>query len=169
MLEAQRFTQRQIPRGEPGIWQSVATIRRLIRLESPAPVVRAYAALISRRSAPDDHDSRLLAIRRFVSDHMVYLPDPVDVEAVGLPSYHLEAIRTTGGTAGDCDDAAALAAALARSAGRPVRLAVASFLPSQKLHHIWAEGLGRSGWIDLDPFREERWTSKPTRLHLIGV
>ena len=169
MLEAGRFAQIRIPPGEPGIWQSVRIIQRLIPPESARPVVRAYAALIGQEIAPDDHDGRLLGIRRFVGDHMRYLPDPVGVEAIGLPSYHLEAIRNTGGTAGDCDDAAALTAALARSSGRPVRLAVASFYPSKKLHHIWTEARGSSGWVDLDPFREERFEGRPTRLHLIGV
>lgn len=128
-----------------------------------------YAGLILGEFAPDDHDGGIVAIRRFVGDHMRYLPDPVGVEAVGLPTYHLQAIRDTGGTAGDCDDAAGLTAAIARSAGRPVRLAVASFLPSRRLHHIWAEGGGTSGWIDMDPFRVELFDGRPTRLHMIGV
>lgn len=101
---------------------------------------------------------------------MVFVPDPLETEAVGWPSFHIQAIREEGNTGGDCDDAAALAGALARSVGRPVRLIVASFRPDRKLHHIWAEGwAGEAGWVELDPFRAERFEGRPTRRHSVMV
>jgi transglutaminase-like putative cysteine protease len=98
-----------------------------------------------------------------VQTHVEFLPDPLGVEAVGHPIWLAENIRVFGVTQGDCDDAAVLAGALVRSVGRPVRLAVASFRPDRRLHHVWAEGYGTS-WHQLDPFRSERFVGRLTRL-----
>jgi hypothetical protein len=132
-------------------------------------MVRHYAGQLNRGCAPYDHDCRLERIGKFVADHMNYLPDPVGVEAIGLASWHLKNIRVGGQTDGDCDDAAVLAGTLARCVGRPVRLHVASFLPDRRLHHIWAEARGRDRWIQLDPFRSERFNRPETRTLLIEV
>lgn len=96
--------------------------------------------------------------------HLEYLPDPVGVEALGWPSWHIDAIDVRGSSYGDCDDAAALAGALAMAVGARARLVLASYKPDRRLHHIWAEGLSEKGWIEMDPFRSERFTERPTRL-----
>lgn len=169
MLALTTQQSRPIPRGEAGIWQSVGGIRALIRSEAARPIVRTQVAAIVAGVAPNDHDERLRRILAWVKLHLEYLPDPVGVEAVGRPSYHIGNIRSAGQSNGDCDDAAALTGALARAVGRKVRLQVASFLPSGRLHHIWSDGLGATGWVEMDPFRGERFRRAPVRLVSVEV
>lgn len=111
----------------------------------------------------------MLRILAFLRDRLRFVPDPVGVEAIATPSFHLLAIGKDGVSAGDCDDAATLAGALARAVGAPVRLALASFRPDGRYHHTWAEGLANGAWIQIDPFRSERTAARPTRLSYVGV
>lgn len=126
---------------------------------------------ISQDCGPTDTICRLRRIAAFVREHLRFVPDPVGVEAIGTPELHLVTIDREDVSAGDCDDAATLAGALARAVGAPVRIALASFRPDHRLHHTWAEGLalGAGTWIDLDPFRSERLSPQPTRLLYLGV
>ena len=161
--------QTRIAPGEPGIFQSVAVIKALIRKEASDPIVRSAVSRIVAGIAPRDNTGRLARILSWVKANLNYLPDPREVEAVGTPVFHLNNIRITGSSSGDCDDAAALIGALARSVGRRVRLHVASFRPDRRLHHIWIDAEGDSRWIELDPFRSERFNRKPTRSVLVMV
>ncbi len=111
----------------------------------------------------------MLRILDYLKRNLRFVPDPVGVEAIATPSFHLLAIQRDGFSAGDCDDAATLAGALARAVGAPVRLALASFRPDRKFHHTWAEGLASGVWVQLDPFRAERTAARPTRLVYQGV
>jgi transglutaminase-like putative cysteine protease len=161
--------QAQIAPGEAGIFQSVAVIKALIRKEASDPIVRSAVSRIVAGIAPGDNTGRLSRILSWVRANLSYLPDPREVEAVGTPVFHLNNIRVTGSSSGDCDDSAALVGALARSVGRKVRLHIASFRADRRLHHIWAEAQGDRGWVQLDPFRSERFGRKPTRSVLVTV
>jgi len=126
---------------------------------------------LSQVCGPTDAVCRLKRIAGFVREHLRFVPDPVGVEAITTPEAHLFTIDREGVSAGDCDDAATLAGALARAVGCPVRIALASFRLDRRLHHTWAEGLASnvSRWVDLDPFRSERTAPKTTRLIYMGV
>jgi len=100
---------------------------------------------------------------------MRYLPDGVEHEIIVLPEEQLARIASRGSVQGDCDDAAALAGALARSIGLQTRIMLGSFIPSRRLHHVWAEALGQRGWVELDPFRAERLNVQATRLEPLKV
>jgi transglutaminase-like putative cysteine protease len=145
------------------------TMRDLIRHQAAQPVVRAHAVRISQWCGPTDAVCRLKTIAEWVREHLRFIPDPVGVEAITTPEAHLLIIDREGVSAGDCDDAATLAGALARSVGAQVRIALASFRPDRKLHHTWAEGQAAARWIDLDPFRSERTAPRPSRLIYMGV
>jgi len=126
---------------------------------------------LSQWCGPTDPVCRLRRIAAWVREHLRFVPDPIGVEAITTPDAHLLVINQEGVSAGDCDDAAVLAGALARSIGAPVRIALASFRADKQLHHTWAEGMaaGVGRWIDLDPFRSERTAPKPSRLIYLGV
>jgi len=151
--------------GEAGIFQSLEAMRRGVLKETYDPFVRSFASRLVSSCAPSDDACRAEAIFQFVKARMDYVPDPTDVEAVGLASYHLNNINADGMTAGDCDDAAVLVATLANAVGLPVRFAVASFRADRELHHVWAEVRLRDGdWTSLDTFRSERLNTDPTRI-----
>ncbi len=116
-----------------------------------------------------DAACRIFRIARWVRAHLRFIPDPVGVEAITTPEAHLMVATQEGISAGDCDDAAVLAGALARAVGAPVRIALASFRADRRLHHTWSEAMGQGRWIDMDPFRNERTAPRPTRLIYVGV
>ena len=157
------------PPGEAGIFRSLAVMRQMIIAAAPHPTIRRRAAILSRGIAPGDHDARLEAILSWVRANLSFLPDPVGVEAIASPVFHVQSIEIGGGSAGDCDDAATLLGALARSIGRPVRLHVASFRPDRKLHHVWTDAAGARAWLQLDPFRAERFSGIETRGEVVNV
>lgn len=126
-------------------------------------------AELARDTGPHDHDTRLRRIARWVADHLRFLPDPAGIEAVTTPAAHIRRIVQSGESVGDCDDAAALAGALAGAVGRRVRLHVVSYRLDRRFHHVFAVAEGSRGWIDLDPFRSERFRPTPTRQEIVTV
>ena len=97
------------------------------------------------------------------------MPDTREHEILGTPLWHLAEIERDGESAGDCDDAAVLGGALARSVGMRVRVILGSFLPDRRLHHAWSEAETQLGWYELDPFRSERLRGTATRIVPIEV
>lgn len=94
-------------------------------------------------------------IRAFLSDRMRFRPDPPGAELVYHPLDLLDAIVRDGAAYGDCDDAAALGAALGIAAGLQVRFRVVGFSRDGPYAHVWAELVDpRTGAVeDLDIFR----------------
>jgi transglutaminase-like putative cysteine protease len=155
--------------GETAIWQAVEAMKRGILEEAVSPAVRIFASQLVASCRPNDPTCRAARIFAFVKSRMRFVPDPFQVEALGLASYHLKLIQERGETYGDCDDGALLIGTLARAVGLPVRLAVASFRSDQKFHHVWAEVRVPNGWAELDPFRSERFNRKPSRLQVVPI
>lgn len=153
--------------GEAGIFQSLEAMRLGVRKETSDPFVRETASYIVKYCSDDACRARM--IQTFVRARMTYTPDPTDVEAVGLASYHLARIANGEQSTGDCDDAAVLVATLANVVGLPVRFAVASFRADRELHHVWAEVQVQGEWRNLDTFRSERLQSEPTRIEYRNV
>jgi len=154
--------------GEPATWRTAHLIRRAARREASHPTVRRHALDVTAGCSPNDRNCRARRILEYLVHRMEYVPDPYRHEAIGTPTFHLEAIDRDGRTFGDCDDGAALGAALGLSVGIPARLALASFLPSRRLHHVWTE-LDALGWVPIDPFRAERFGLEPSRLEYLKV
>lgn len=104
---------------------------------------------------PDWYPHTPRAIRAFLSDRMRFRPDPPGAEVVYHPLDLLDDIRRDGVAYGDCDDAAALGAALGVAAGHLVRFRVVGFSKEGPFAHVWAELVdSRTGSIeDLDIFR----------------
>ena len=144
---------------------------RAIRSECSRPDVRDTAARIVRGCGPRGFRCRIRRVLEWVRTRVEYIPDPIGVEAVGLASFHLERIKRDGVSFGDCDCAATLIGSLLRAVGFRVRLAAASFLPDRRLHHVWAEAFdpSRGCWVEVDPFRSERFSDRPTRLVYVGT
>ena len=139
-------------------------MRRIARAESLQPAVRDLAARLVGNCAPLSSVCRASRLFEWVRARMRYVPDPTGTEAIGTPTYHLRNVAAHGSTSGDCDDAAVLLAALARAVGLRARFAVASFLPSRRLHHIYAELHAGGRWWDCDTFRSEQWAAAPSRV-----
>lgn len=144
-------------------------MRDLIRNASVQEDTRAEAIAVTGDCPPMGMACRAHRLLAWIKRRMRYVPDPRGSEAIILPRYHLAAIRRAGVTHGDCDDAATLVGSLAVSVGLVVRLVAASFLPDQLLSHVWAEAYDGGGWVELDPFRGERFDAQPTRVVIVEV
>jgi transglutaminase-like putative cysteine protease len=155
--------------GESAIWTAVQVMRGAIVREAMKSDVRLFASRLTASCAPADVACRASRIYAYVKAHMRFVPDPRQVEALGLPSYHLQLIAERNETYGDCDDGAMLIATLATAVGVTSRLAVASFRPDRILHHVWAGLLVPRGWFEADPFRSERFNRQPTRVLYLSV
>lgn len=132
--------------------------------------MKRQAGIIVRGCGPYDLDCRAARILRWIRTAIHFVPDPIGIEAVASPAVQLRRILADGATDGDCDDASALAASLARAVGLESRLVLASFREDRRLHHVFAQAKGkRLGWIDLDPFRTERFNRRPTRLIFVRI
>lgn len=154
----------EIAPGEAGIFQSLTAMVLAARKERVDPTVRAKVHELTASCAPTDQACKAAALYSFVKSRLDYVPDPEDIEAVGLASYHLANVAAFGRSEGDCDDGAVLLATLGAAAGFPVRYAVASFRDDLELHHVWTEFRVNGKWVNLDTFRSERLQSEPTRI-----
>lgn len=67
------------------------------------------------------------AVRDFVASHLTFVRDPYGLESIAPPHAHMAALRQYGRIAGDCDDAATLAAALGQALGLRAAFTVEAF------------------------------------------
>lgn len=84
-------------------------------------------------------------------DNWVVVPDPENAEYVREPAWLLRFSRQCGPLAGDCDDAATLAASILHALSWPCRF-VAIRLPSEKeFSHVFLRCPTWAGDLDIDP------------------
>lgn len=139
-------TEGVVPEGDAGTFFTLALMRDLVRADVPllAPHLRHIVGV----------GNPLVALRRFLAEHVRFRHDPTGVELLKAPAYQLAAIRARGIVTGDCDDIATLGAALGLAAGFPARFVVLRFDPGGPFEHVFTELRGPSGWVELDTSRE---------------
>jgi transglutaminase-like putative cysteine protease len=127
-------------------WQATqgaapATLARMahnIRESLRSPSVVETARGIIAGVAPRDCVAQARAIRAWVDKRFRFVRDPLGVELLEAPSFHLSRIRDFGFVQGDCDDAATITAALGMAVGIPATLhAVAFFKPDAPFAHVF--------------------------------
>lgn len=84
------------------------------------------------------------ALFSFVQNHIRYVRDPHNIEALQTPAATLQL------KSGDCDDKTILLAALLLSIGIPVKLIVGGFVKG-RYTHVWLRAGIRSNWVPMDP------------------
>lgn len=154
--------------------RTVATVRSVALASRVVPAVRNKAVEITGQCGRGDFKCQALAIARWVKAHLRFVVDPRDAELVQAPELLVRRIERDGQAAGDCDDAATLAAALDLSIGLSPRLVVASYRTDLQLHHVWTDAAipvqgGKTGWVMQDPFRSETFGAEPTRQVFVRV
>lgn len=141
-----QITLSRIPSGEAG---TDATLRNIGRLVSEAlrdPRIRLTAIQIIEAAgvANADQMAAARALVNHVRQNIRFIEDPVDLETVQAPAVTLFELP-----AGDCDDHAALLAALAMSIGIPARFRVIGDHPDH-FQHIHPELQIARQWIPVD-------------------
>lgn len=164
-LGAAPVTVHTVAGGDAGLRQKVGIIRREVDLAlRSAPVVQTAAHIvagINGRNRP----AQVARLRQWLADHLTFLPDPLNVETFRTPLYQLQQINQHGTVAVDCDDAALLAAALAKAIGLSARLVLVGFRgPFGPFEHIYTEVNDGRTWREMDVTSESyvqptrRWT-----------
>jgi transglutaminase-like putative cysteine protease len=169
---APRVTVGWIPPGGLGTVATLQRMRQLVTASLVKPRVVQTARAITAECPERDGRCRALLIRRWLDEHLRFVPDPRGVELVVTPEVLLEQIERGYYTQGDCDDAAVLGAALAKAIGLRARFVVLGFLERQgPWRHVYAAvQVGPSVWVDLDVTRPPDWRRAPaTRMGTMEV
>lgn len=140
-----RYTLQDIPAGEAGTDATVKRLAELIEYAERRPDVRLVALQIINSAKISGRDKQAVgaAIHRFVKNRVRFVNDPIGIETVQQPEITLRL------GAGDCDDQAALVAALARAVGIPARFAVIGQTPDT-FRHIFTELQINGKWVPAD-------------------
>lgn len=144
-----------ISAGDYGATQTADSMVRLIRQGAVMPIVRQTALQIV---ASDPRDQRIQAgtLKTWLHSRFRFVRDPFGAELLHTPEYLLRQLGRDGYVQGDCDDAAILGGALARSIGFRTRLIVVAFHdPRAPFSHVWVEigDLNGKWWYELDVTR----------------
>lgn len=140
-----RYRLSQIGTGENGTDQTVRELARLVDLSLHRPYIRILAiGILDRANTSSREPVRAAqALFNWVRVRIRYIKDTLNIETIQDPEI------TAKLQAGDCDDHAALLAALALSVGIPVRFVVLG--PSrQNFQHIYTEMLCAGRWVPVD-------------------
>lgn len=102
---------------------------------------------------PKDYLSEIRALRDFVARNVRYVNDPLTTEWVKDPQRLAEEILATGKAHADCDEIAALLAAMARQVGREAEFVTVGFGRPGRFTHVFARVKEpKSGqWVVVDP------------------
>lgn len=160
-----------IPASDEGTRVTLARMGTLARHGAVDPTVRGQALSIVAGIPGRDSRAQVRAIRGWLGQHVRFTRDPIDAELLHDPALLLRQLARRGYIAGDCDDAAILAAALARSVGLRTRWQVIGFRAEGPMAHVYAEAASpgpdpRPWWEDFDVTRpvgaappiQRRWT-----------
>jgi transglutaminase-like putative cysteine protease len=159
-----RVFQGTISAGYVGSMQTLARMKSIVRQSLVQPDVTQAAARIAAFLPPRDQVRQAVAIRDFLVRVFRFVPDPKGVELLRTPLFQLREIRKGGTTAGDCDDAAILGAALGLAVGIPAVFRVISFRPGANFAHVFTILTPRNGRaIDLDVTKPAQGAAAPVR------
>jgi hypothetical protein len=116
-------------------------------------LVRSVTERVVGRLWPKDYLGEILAINAWVSEHVIYLNDPMHVELLKDPQRLCEEILDKGFARGDCDDIAVLTATMGLQVGRHAQFVVAGFGAPGSYSHVFARILDPRSqqWIVCDP------------------
>lgn len=120
--------------------------------------VRKLAEEVCRGLRPKDYVSEALAILRFVESNTRYTRDPRAIELVKAPYVVVSQLKSGQKPALDCDDQAALIAALALMVGFEVRIVIVAFdnlfyKGERQYTHVFCQVREprTRAWLTLDP------------------
>lgn len=132
-----------IPNGTAGSIATMRAMRHLVRdaVRDPQQQIRETALRILR--GVNSFSDQARALQQWVQSHIEYRRDPPDVELVQTPQVTLQ-LR-----AGDCDDHAALIAALLQSTGHPTQF-IAVGLNGAPLSHVLTQTLIGTSWVAVE-------------------
>lgn len=148
---------RSIASGERGTDQTVDALKQLVVDSERRPEIRLLAIdiLKSARVPNNDDAAAAAALFEWVRSNVHFYKDPLSIEAIQEPEFTVFELH-----AGDCDDHAALMAALARAVGIPARFIVVGQTPD-RFQHIYPEVEIDGSWIAVDTTGGAQFGERP--------
>jgi len=149
---------RTLPPGDAGAFQTLRAMGGYAKYAAWISSIRNTAAGFPGPCLWPDlaPQTRCHALRGYLATHFQFREDPPGAEMVRHPQEMLDAMaRGEVPVRGDCDDAAALGAALALACRLQVRWRVLRMAPGLPYGHVYAEVKPQRGgsWVDLDVTR----------------
>jgi len=145
-----------------GVRTAAVTLDRMAELVNrdveTSEVIEAARAIVAGIDGRD-FGAQLHAIDGWLRERTSFIRDPADDEYLQAPRLMLA--RAAGGriAAGDCDDVAMLAAALAKAIGFRARFVAESYAgPDAPFQHVYTVALTPAGWRSLDVQRPRELT-----------
>ena len=135
----------EIPTGARGTRQTLRLMSKLVREFRTSDTIRRTAANIVEGFPSQAFRDEVRALFSFVRDDIRYLGDVNEVETIQAPDVTL----ATG--QGDCDDKAALLAALLQSIGYKTQFVAVGFSEPGVFEHVFVRVLLGNQMISLDP------------------
>lgn len=167
-----RSTLHSLPRDpDAALAAKLDHLRGLVDAAVTDPTFRARALAIVGRVEERNPAGEWAAIDQYVRG-IRYTPDPVGVELFTDPRLLVQQLDAGRLAAGDCDDSAALAAALAEAVGIRSRFRVGGGGPLGGWRHIWPEALIGQQWVAADTTvrrRDHGWSPAPAYEALAGA
>lgn len=131
--------------GYPGILQTLAQMRAMVRECRKNPVIRQAATSTIFLTPEKDEWHETEAIFNLVRDSVRYVRDVFDVETLSTP------MATLAGRIGDCDDQIMLLAAMLESVGYPTRFVIEGYSNPDVFEHVYLQSLIAGQWVSMDP------------------
>lgn len=138
-----------VPSGNAGVFATIRAMRELVNARKADPRIIQAATSIIWCAPERDELCEVEALHAYVRDSIRYVRDPHALESLTDPAL------TLARRVGDCDDQAALLAALLESVGYPTRFVIAAFAHPGAWDHVWLQVYAAGQWIDADPTEHE--------------
>lgn len=132
-----------IPDGKAGIVETLKIMRRIVRKQKSALLIRNKAVEITDGIGNKDWTGEIKAVQAWVKNNIKYRKDVVDVETLHLPETLLDV------KSGDCDDHALLVASLLESIGHPTRFVAMGYAPDDYIH-VFTESRVGNKWVSVE-------------------
>jgi hypothetical protein len=142
-----------LPSGDGAVYATLAKMRSLAHTGAINPLVRATASSLVRGVPGTASNLQIRIIRDWLSNHVLFLRDPINAEALHTPEWMIRSVLTTGCVQVDCDDVALLAAALGMSIGLRARFVALAFTsPQAPFRHVYTDLSSPTSvqWAELD-------------------
>ena len=138
-----------IPHDFRGIEVEIDQMILYVKEFSADPSVIQTARDVVMGVEPHDITGEVIAIYDWVKEHVRYVEDPAQDEALTTPKKMVEDIRAHGRISEDCDSMSTFLATLLASIGRNVRFRLGGD-HSYALSHVWTQVELFGRWYDLD-------------------
>lgn len=138
-----------VPSGNAGVFATIRAMRELVNARKADPRIIQAATSIIWCAPERDELCEVEALHAYVRDSIRYVRDPHALESLTDPAL------TLARRVGDCDDQAALLAALLEAVGYATRFVIGAFAHPGAWDHVWLQVYAAGQWIDADPTEHE--------------